>query len=123
MFAGASPLPGANRGTSADSDGVKAASPTPETAASSTIDHSGGRPANSMAAKPAWAAQRVRSAASMTLRLPSRSPRTPPTSSISTSGRIRAVITSPSSVPPPPLPSTAKAVATEAIELPSMDVA
>lgn len=58
----------------------------------------------------------------MTGRRPSRSASTPPPSTRTTCGKIRAAITYPTSVADPPLPSTAKVTATADIEVPSSEV-
>ena len=69
---------GAICGVSAVSAGVKNASPVPSAAWSTTNTHTGTCPASSAAASAAWAANRSRSAPSITGRRPIRSASTPP---------------------------------------------
>jgi len=107
---------------SASRAGEKNASPVPSSQASRTNSQSGGRPANSAAARLACAAQRSTSAESMTRRRPSRSPTAPANGSITTWDTTPAVNTNPRPVAPPPLSRTAQAIATADIEEPSRDV-
>ena len=76
-----------------------------------------------MTARAPWAAHRATSAVSITGRRPSRSASTPPPSMNATIGTMFAANTTPSDVAVPPLASTAKAIATADIEVPSIEVA
>ena len=113
---------GATSGVSPPRAGVKNASPAPRTAANPAKTQIGGWLASMSAASRAWAAQRAASAVSITGRRPNRSAITPPPSMNSTWGTMPAASTKPSSVAVPPLSSTAKITATDAIEVPSSEV-
>jgi len=122
-FASPSWSRGASWTVSPDNAGWKNASPVPVTRAVATNSHRCGRPRNSAAASVPCAPHRARSAASMTGRLPSRSAITPPPSRSAAIGTMFAAKTRPSPVAVPPLPSTAKAIATEDIAVPSSEAA
>jgi hypothetical protein len=119
-------LPSCSRGASCtirpDRAGEKNALPVPTTNAAMTNSQTCGWPRKSVTARAHWAAQRATSAVSITGRRPSRSASTPPPSMNATIGAMFAVNTTPSVVADPPLCSTAKAIATADIEVPSSDV-
>ena len=73
--------------------GVKKASPVPTTAVSAAISQIGGLATSKVAARTPCAVSRAPSAASITLRLPIRSARTPPPSMNSTCGMTPAAKT------------------------------
>ena len=104
-----------------ESAGEKNALPVPTTNAAATNSHRLGRPTVSATASTAWAAQRARSAVSMTRRRPRRSASAPPNSMNATMGTMFAANTRPSPVAVPPSPSTAKAIATDDIAVPSSE--
>jgi len=102
--------------------GAKNASPDPSSQASRTNSQIAGRPANSATARDACAPQRSTSAASMTRRRPSRSATAPANASNRTCGTTLAANTSPRALGLPPLSSTAQAIATVDIDVPSREV-
>ena len=120
-------LPSWSRGASwtgsPDRAGEKKALPVPTTNAATTNSQTCGRPTNRAPARAPWAAHRATSAVSITGLRPSRSARTPPPSMNATIGAMLAAKTTPSDVAVPPLASTAKAIATADIEVPSIEVA
>nr|WP_246115744.1 hypothetical protein [Trebonia kvetii] len=93
----------------------------PTTSAAAANSHSRGCPSDSAAARPPCARHLATSAASMTGRRPSRSASAPPPSMNAIIGTMFAASTTPSPVGEPPLPSTAKAIATVDIAVPSSD--
>jgi hypothetical protein len=103
--------------------GWKNALPVPTTNAATTNSQMRGEPSSSVAASVPWAAHRARSAVSITGRRPSRSASTPPPSMNATIGTMLAANTTPSDIADPPLASTANAIATADIEVPSDEVA
>ncbi len=100
--------------------GLKNACPAPPSPLSSIICHSCGSPARTSAANAACETQFRALAATITRCRGSRSATAPPISRNSTSGRVRAAATRPTSPPSPPAPSTANAEAISAPWLPRL---
>ena len=91
----------------------------PPAIARSRIIHRSARPVMSSTAVAPWASALVRFEACSTSERSNRSASTPPRSSTTTIGTVRAASTCPSVVAEPPRSSTAKAIATEAAVRPS----
>ena len=98
--------------------GLKNAWPVPQSAVSSIICHSCGSPVRTSTAKTACETQLRALAATITRCRGSRSATAPPISRNSTSGRVRAAATRPTSPPSPPASRTANAAAISAPWLP-----
>ena len=111
-----------SRGTSVGTMAAIAGKPTPDappaTACSTRSSHSSAVPVSSSTAVAPWAAALVRFEACSTNERGRRSARTPPKSSTTIIGTVRAASTCPSVVADPPRSSTAKAIATEAAVTP-----
>jgi hypothetical protein len=91
--------------------GLKKAWPVPPSAVSSIICHRRGSPASTRTAKAPWERKLRALAATITRWRGNRSATAPPMSRKSTSGRVRAAATRPTSPPSPPASRTAKAAA------------
>ena len=118
-LAGCSCSSGTSEGTIAAIAGNPTPDATPAAAWRSRIIHSSAFPVMSSTAVAPWASALVRFEACRTSDRSNRSASTPPKSSTTTIGTMRAASTCPSVVAEPPRSSTAKAIATDAAVRPS----